>query len=429
MKTKYAIAAALLISISAFAQKDELKALKKLNDKQMQITPAEIQEAKTLISQAEPKIAAAKPDQQAEFYFYKGKMAALEMMQNPSLAEANFPVALESLNKVREMEKGGKGKYTAEIEGYILPQMKNGAMAMGSQMNKQKQYKEAAKFYLAAYEIDPNDPSNLYNAAAMAVNGQDYDSALKYYSDLNKMGFTGEGTIYTARNKETGQVETFPNQKTRDISVKAGQHVDPREEKLPSLKGEIVKNIALIYIQRGEIEKAKQAMNDARRENPDDIGLIISEADLYLKTNDMETYKRLITEALQKNPNNADLFFNLGVVTSSANPEEAMKHYQKALEIDPNYVNAMINLGVLTIADEQKIVDEMNSLGTSTKDNQRYDQLKKKRDDLFKKALPYFEKAHSVQPENQDVISMLANIYQAMDKTEDYKRMKAKMQQ
>ena len=59
MKTKYAIAASLLISISAFAQKDELKALKKLNDKQMQITPEEIQQAKALLSQAEPTIAGA----------------------------------------------------------------------------------------------------------------------------------------------------------------------------------------------------------------------------------------------------------------------------------------------------------------------------------------------------------------------------------
>ena len=69
----------------------------------------------------------------------------------------------------------------------------------------------------------------------------------------------------------------------------------------------------------------------------------------------------------------------------------------------------------------------MNSLGSSAKDNQRYDMLKKKRDDMFNKALPYFEKAHSIQPDNQDVIGMLASIYQAMDRTADYNKMKAKM--
>lgn len=428
MKIKYAIAASLLISISAFAQKDELKALKKLESKHMQMTPADIQEAKGLISQAESKLGSATDEQKIDFYYYKGSFAAMESMMNPMTAEANFPIARDNLKKVIEMEKSGKKKYTPIIENEIFSRMKAGATTIAAELNKQKQHKAAAQYYLAAYELDPKDPSNLYNAAAMAVNGQDYDNALKYYEELNKIGFTGEGTIYTARNKQTGMVETFPNQKTRDLSVTAGQHVDPRQEELPSLKGEIVKNIALIYIQRGEIERAKQAMNDARKANPDDVGLIISEADLYLKTNDMETYKRLINEALQKNPKNADLFFNLGVVTTSTNPEEAAKHYQKALEIDPNYVNAMINLGILIISDEQKIVNEMNSLGNSTKDNQRYDQLKKKRDDMFNKALPYFEKAHAVKPDNQDVIGMLASIYQAMDRTEDYNRMKAKMQ-
>ena len=427
MKIKYAIAASLLISISAFAQKDELKALKKLESKQAAPTAADIQEYKRLLTELESKLGSATDEQKIDFYYYKGSFAAMELMTNPMTAQTNFPIAKDNLKKVIEMEKNGKKKYTQVIEDEIFSRMKAGGTTIAAELNKQKQHKAAAQYYLAAYELDPKDPSNLYNAAAMAVNGQDYDNALKHYEELNKIGFTGEGTVYTARNKQTGMVETFPNQKTRDLSVTAGQHVDPRQEQLPSLKGEIVKNIALIYIQRGEIEKAKQAMNDAKKANPDDVGLIISEADLYLKTNDMETYKRLINEALQKNPKNADLFFNLGVVTSSTNPEEAAKHYQKALEIDPNYVNAMINLGILTIADEQKIVDEMNSLGSSAKDNQRYDVLKKKRDDMFNKALPYFEKAHSIQPDNQDVIGMLASIYQAMDRTADYNKMKAKM--
>ena len=261
----------------------------------------------------------------------------------------------------------------------------------------------------------------------MAVNGQDYDKALEYYLELDKIGFTGAGTSYSAVNKESKQMETFPNKETRDQAVKLGQYINPKDEKSPSLKGDIVKNIALIYAHKGDIEKAKAAMSNARKANPNDVSLIVNEADLYLKTNDTETYKKLITEAIAKNPKDADMFYNLGVVTSAKNPDEAIKHYQKALEIEPNNVNANINIGVLLLGGEQKIVDEMNGLGTSAKDNKRYDELKLKRDGLYKKALPYFEKAYAAKPDEEYVLSLLASVYQALEMDAKYKEVKAKM--
>lgn len=426
MKIKYAIAASLMLSIGAYAQKEELKALKKLDDKE-QPTPADIQEYKRLLTVVEPKMGAATPEQQAEFNYYKGSFAFVEIMMNPALAQTNFPIAMESLNKVIEIEKNGKKKYTDEIQKEIFPEMKTGAATIAQKLVEQKKFKEAAMYYAAAYKVDPKDPSNLYNASASAINAQDYDRALEYYLELDRIGFTGEGTVYTAKNKASGAIEGFPNKQTRDVAVNTGQYILPKDEKLPSVKGEIVKNIALIYNQKGETEKAKVAMANARKANPDDVSLILAEADLYLKANDMVKYKALITEAIAKNPNDADLFYNLGVVSAEADPKGAFEYYTKALAINPKYVNANINLGLLMLKDEKKIVDQMNSLGTSAKDNQRYDELKKQRDGLYVKALPYFEKAHQDEPDNQYVISTLATVYQALDRQADYKAMKAKI--
>jgi tetratricopeptide (TPR) repeat protein len=141
----------------------------------------------------------------------------------------------------------------------------------------------------------------------------------------------------------------------------------------------------------------------------------------------MAKYKALITEAVSKNPNDADLFYNLGVVSAEADPAAAYEYYTKALAIKPNYVNANINLGLLMLKDEQKLVDQMNKLGTSAKDNQRYDELKKQKDGLYIKALPYFERAHKDEPDNQYVISTIAGMYQALDRQTEYKAMKAKL--
>ncbi|RWX01495.1 tetratricopeptide repeat protein [Flavobacterium cerinum] len=427
MKGKYAIAAALLFSLSGFAQKEELKALKKLDDKEKP-TAADFQEYKRLLTEVEPKMEASTLEQQIEFNYYKGTFALVEMQMNPAMAQMNFSVMMKHLNKVIELEKNGKKKYTEEIQKQIFPEVKTAILTMANQLVDQKKFKEAGMYFASAYKIEPKDYSILYNAAASAVNAQDYDNALKYYLELDQSGFTGASTAFTAKNKKTGTVEGFPNKATRDIAVKTGEYIEPKDEKVPSVKGEIVKNIALIYGQKGETEKAKQAMANARKANPDDVSLLIAEADLYLKTKDNEMYKKLITEAVQKSPNDADLFYNLGVVSSETNKEEAIKHYNRALEINPNYVNALINLGVLMLADEQKIVDDMNKItGTTAKDNQRYDALKAQRDGLYKKSLPYLEKAYKIEPDNQYVISLLASVYQALERDADYKVMKAKI--
>ncbi len=426
MKIHYAVAASLLLSISAFAQKDELKALKKLTEKQ-QPAPADIQEIGTLLSQVESKMGAATPEQQIDYNYYKGMYGVSQLMASPNKSQALFEETVSSFNKVIELEQNGKKKYTPIIKERIYPMVKNAALQGAQDLGNAKKFKEASLFFAAAYRVDTTDPSNLYNAAASSINAQDYDKALEYYLELDKMGYTGEGTVFTAKNKATGVVEGFPNKDTRDVALRTGQYILPKDEKLPSVKGEIVKNIALIYNMKGDTEKAKAAFANARKANPNDTSLLVSEAEVYLKTKDMAKYKELITEATQKSPNDADLFYNLGVVSAETNPEEAATYYTRALQIKPDYVNANINMGLLQLKDEQKIVEQMNKLGTSPAENKRYDALKKQRDDLYTKSLPYFEKAHKDDPDNQYVITTLATVYQALDRMDSAKAMKAKI--
>ena len=213
----------------------------------------------------------------------------------------------------------------------------------------------------------------------------------------------------------------------RDNKVKLKVYSNPRDEKIPSKRGEIYKNIALILLQKDKTEQAKTALSDARKANPDDTSLIISEADLYLKLQDFATYKKLVSEVLEKDPNNPDLLFNLGVVSSKTDAASAETYYKKAIELKPDYVNAYLNLSILKLEGETKIVDEINKLGTSEKDNKRYEVLKKQREDIFKSALPYLEKANELDPKNEDVAATLLNVYGALEMTDKKKALKAKM--
>ena len=69
----------------------------------------------------------------------------------------------------------------------------------------------------------------------------------------------------------------------------------------------------------------------------------------------------------------------------------------------------------------------MNKLGTSTKDMKRYDELKVKRENIFKSVIPFLKKGYELDPANVDVAKTLLNVYSALEMTAEYKALKAKM--
>ena len=181
---------------------------------------------------------------------------------------------------------------------------------------------------------------------------------------------------------------------------------------------------------QGENEKALGAMADARSENPDDIGLLLSEANVYLKMGNREKFKALMEEATEKDPNNAELQYNLGVLAAEGgDSEQAIKYYEKALAINPNYVDAYNNLAVVILAGEAKIVEQMNSLGTSRADNLKYDELKESRTQIYNKAIPYLEKALELKNTNLDAAKTLMNIYSALGETDKFKAMRTRIEE
>ncbi len=422
MKSKYVIlASALLISVATFAQKDQIKSAEKA------LKSGDAQGAITILKDAQNLVVNAKDVEQAQYYFVQGN-AYLDLANKKVEESKNLSLAAESYNKLIDIEKtAGKLKYSTqaaasitEIKGKLI----NSAIA-DSQANK---HSEGAKKLYEAYLLDKKDTINLYYAASTAVNAQDYKTAMPMYEELKKLNYSGKGTSYTALNKASGNEDGFNTANERDLAVKLGTHEKPKTETIPSKRGEIYKNLALIMVQEGRTEDAKKAIADARKTNPDDSSLILTEANLYLETKDFDTYKKLVGEALQKDPNNADLIFNLGVISGNAgNKADAEKYYLKAIEINPNYTNAYLNLAALKLEAEKPIIDEMNKLGTSDKDTKRYEVLKTQRENVFKGVIPYLKKAHELDPKNEDVSKTLLGVYKALEMTAEAKALKATM--
>jgi tetratricopeptide (TPR) repeat protein len=422
MKSKYAIlASAFLISVATFAQKNELKAAEKA------LKNGASAEAITILKGAESVMANASDSQKAEFYFIQGN-AMLDLANKNVDTGSNLSSAAKSFQDLLAVEKAsGKEKYSSQATTSII-EIKNKLINSAVADSKNDKHSEGAKKLYDAYLLDKKDTINLYYAASTYVNAKQYDEALKLYGDLKALNYSGKGTSYLAVNKANGQEDLFNTAKERDLAVKIGTHEKPKDEKIPSKRGEIYKNIALILVQNGKTEEAKKAIADARKTNPDDNSLTLTEANLYLETKDFDKYKALITEVLEKNPNDEALVFNLGVISTNAkNTADAEKYFKRAIEINPKYVNAYINLSALKLEDEKGIIEEMNKLGTSSSDMKRYDVLKKKREDLFKGIIPYLQKANEYEPDNIDVAKTLMNVYSALEMSAEKKAMKAKI--
>ncbi len=420
MKTNMILALTLFAGLNSFAQKSELR------DAEKAIKSGNFSDAKTAISTAEPMLEADDEKMQAYYYFLKGQA----MYANGTGAAEDIDMAIESFDKaVAIEEESGKDKYTDDIKE-IKTEMLNNFLTKANAALQSKDYVKSSMGFDRAYRMSPKDTLYLYYAASTAVTGQDYDTSLKFYEELRDLGYKGEGMEYFATNKESGEEEAFDNMSLRDISVKAGTHIAPKDKKTESKSAEIVKNIALIHLSNGDDEKAAMAMKDAREQNPDDLGLLISEANVQLKMGNKERFKALMEEATTKDPENAELQYNLGVIAAEAGENEAAKgYYEKAIELDPSYADAYTNMSVLILSEEATIVEEMNSLGTSSKDNKRYDELRDQRVAIYESVIPYLETALKLKPKSIQAAKTLMNIYSVTSKTEKFKAMKTKVEE
>lgn len=433
------IAGALFVSAASFAQKDELKALKKIYSKEVP-KAEEISEYKSAVEKLQSLVVEEGDKVYANFYKYMTPIVEanaidktlpplqIEMQMGKVISPKIISDLATAVNATLDYEAkaGVKKVFTEDIATKVTsfkPQFLNYAIKLGNE----KKYKESSEVLYSIYQLDKKDLETLYYAANYATNGHDYDKALVYYKDLIAQKYTGEGTTYFAKNKISGAEESYANKSDRDGLVRLGTHILPRDEKIPSKKGEIIRNIALILVEQGKTEEAKVALQEARKENPDDAGLIVSEANIYLNLKDAVNYKRLITEALEKNPNDEVLIFNLGVTCANANQlEDAEKYYRKAIELKPDFMNAYLNLADLVLKPDAKIVEEMNKIkGTSDSEMKKYNVLKEQRQKMFYKAMPLYEKAHELDPKDDLVKGNLKSVYNYLELTDKAKALKA----
>ena len=389
----------------SYSQKKELKTIEKqIKSEEYENALNTINSIKSLVDSSDDKI-------KARYYYLKG----MARYQNGNGSFENKLLSIDDFNEVKEIELSGAKIYTTKVDD-IFTELFNSFVNDSRSALDNKNYEKSYKNLEAAYNVSKKDTLYLYNAALVATEAKDYKVALDFYEELINLKYSGVSMNYYAVEKESGKEQVFQDEKSRNFSVDViGTHEAPRDEMAESVEIDILRSMAAIYKTQEEYDKSIIFLDLAKKIDENDINLILLESNVRWEMGEVDEYQKLISKALEIEPDNVDLVFNLGVVNADkGNFDDAIGYYNKAIEIDPNYTKAYLNAAALILEKEGPMIEEMNSLGMSTADYNRYDELKIERENLYKSAIPYLEEVYNLENDNLNAARTLKNIFSAL---------------
>ncbi len=285
---------------------------------------------------------------------------------------------------------------------------------------------KAYEAYLKAMELDDKEEftdelndriqvcaQQYFNKGVSKYNEQAYKQAAEAFAksaDVNALlGSTDSAAIFYAAQsayfgKELEEAKGYFN------TLLEIEYYDPA----------LFRMLADLYNQTGDTTAATQTLLDGRKSFPDDYNLIIDAANIYLATGQNQEALDVLNLAIEKDDTNATLFFAAGTVFDKTKSyDKAIEMYQSAININPEYFDANYNLGALYFNQAAEKLLEAGNLPLS--EAEKYDALKADATDLMQKALPYLEKADSIQPADAVTLQTLKEIYTRLNMMEKLK--------
>ncbi len=330
-----------------------------------------------------------KPNDQAQAWLYRAAIYQ-NVLQSPDEAVRNLaPNALEivyeSLMKCME-NQSYLNDNKQEIYQRVTSVM-NTYYTRGADNYNIGNFAEAAPSFKKAYDIakslgsnDANDMLNL--AATSSLRGEDYNTALEYFTTLKNSGVD-------------------------DV--------------------DIYKHLAAAYHGLGDEEKAFEMINEGLAKYPGDAAMIIEKVNVYLKQGKGEEAINDLIELQKLDPNNASILFILGTIYGDENndvydSDKAIAYYEEAIKVNPNYYDAIYNLGAMYITLSNKLKTEANDLPLDKV--KEYNELVEQAEELVRTGLPYVKQAYEAQP-SPEVKQVLKTMYVQLKMTEEAKALDA----
>ncbi len=195
---------------------------------------------------------------------------------------------------------------------------------------------------------------------------------------------------------------------------------------LKKVEAAVYQSLSNIYKAEGDTAKALETIELGREQDPNNKALIIDELNIYMAAGKHQELIEKLKKAVEIDPQNPDLYFTLGTTYDNLGQDpQAITAYEKALELDPDYFEVLYNLGAVHYNKAIGVHDTMGQL--SLNQQTKYDSLKETRDRLFRMALPFFEKACTINTEAINALLAIREIYLRLGMDEKSEEIKAQI--
>ena len=360
---------------------------------------------------------ASKPD-------YPGARALIQQaLENPETKDDAKTWYTAGL--VEERAFTGENQKSLKGEPQDLPNMYKALLAMH-------------EYYQKTYEIDhqPNDKGKvrpkfekkiskayednlLYyiNAGGYYREQKDFKNALKAFQAFREIKRSPlfEGDKIAQPDSNSMMVDFFAiitayQAGDKQLAIQYGEELKGNGYR----QNEVYQILAQTYIEEGDTANYITTMREGLKLFPKEPYYSVNLINTYIVQNKYDEARAFLTQAIELNPENPQLYDVMGKLYEESNEEEAIKWFSKALEVDPNYVESLCNIGRIYY---NKAVE------VSDKEEGGMAAAQEKRKALLNKALPYLEKAYSINPEAS--YYLLGNIYYALGDNAKYEEIQA----
>ncbi|WP_312824915.1 hypothetical protein [Epilithonimonas sp.] len=286
--------------------------------------------------------------------------------------------------------------------------------------------KFAETYYLLKAGGQDNKTYLYYSGIAYAQSTDSKSKGADILVSLIKDGYTGEETVYTAKNTKTGQVETL-DKAAFDLYKKTKDYTDFKTEKTPSKQEELYEVAASLLFEQKRYDEAGKLAEEGLKKFPKNQSLSQTQSNSYFKSGKTDEFINNLKTKIASNPNDKESLYNLGVMLSKdpAKQAEAEATFKKLVDIDPKFPNAMNNLVFAILGEDEAAINQYRDLKKAGKIDEANKVLEQRRA-RFQKALPYAEKMYANDPNNKEVVTLLKGMYMTTQNTAKYNEFKAK---
>lgn len=256
-----------------------------------------------------------------------------------------------------------------------------------------------------------------FNDAVTSYNAKDYDKAIASYklaSQIKPQDTTA--VLYSAYASEAKQ--DFPAAKASYNQLLAMNY---KSVTLYSRLFQMAK-------QENNQSEASKILQQALVAYPTNKGFMLEDLNMSLAGGKGEDALGKINKSIAADPSNSNLFAVRGSMYDQQKKTElAVADYKKAVELDPKNFDAQFNLGVYNYNKAADFYTKASKMDLKT-----YQVSGKKAEvegkKFFEAAVPYFERALELQPNDRNTLTSLKKIYFRLGRTAESARLETKLQ-